>query len=272
MVTLGDPPSLPITIFTLGRFEVALNGVPLRFVFKVPRKPLALLKALLAGGRQGVGQSMLCDTLWPDLEPWAAARALHITAFRLRGLLESKSSLIVQEGRVALDPDGCWVDAWQFEQSLGQAKDAAETLWALRFYRGPFLGEADHPLIIETRDRLSCKFIRSVAQLGTSYERIGDLQSAIDLYLMALDADGACEELHQSLMRCLAGEGQLSAVAAAYQRCRSALQRHFGTEPSAITEQIYREACPAAIARAGSDTVGRRVLKGHRGSTEAPPA
>ena len=131
MVTSTDPLSPPITIFTLGRFEVALNGVPLRFVFKVPRKPLALLKALLAGGRQGVAQSMLCDTIWPDLEPWAAARALHITAFRLRALLDAKSSLIVQEGRVALDAERCWVDAWQFEQSLAQAKDPAETLWEI---------------------------------------------------------------------------------------------------------------------------------------------
>src|SRR5580704_13173196 len=107
----------PIAIYTLGRFEVTLNGATLRFVFKVPRKPLALLKGLLCGGRQGVSQAVLCDTIWPDLEPWAAARALHITAFRLRGLLGSKSAVVVQEGRVALDADRVWVDAWAFESA-----------------------------------------------------------------------------------------------------------------------------------------------------------
>jgi LuxR family maltose regulon positive regulatory protein len=254
--------SQPIAIYTLGRFEVALDGTPLRFVFKVPRKPLALLKALLAGGRNGVSQNSLCDTIWPDLEPWSAARALHITAFRLRGLLSSKSALIVQEGRVALDPEQCWVDAWQFEQSLTQAKDSAEQLLALRFYRGPFLADFDHPLALETRDRLSCKFIRSVSHLGASCERIGDAQSAIDLYLMALDADGSCEELHQSLMRCLAREGQPSAVAAAYHRCRTSLQRHFGTKPSEVTEQLYHEACPDAATRVGHET-GPRIVNGH---------
>jgi LuxR family transcriptional regulator, maltose regulon positive regulatory protein len=252
----------PIAIYTLGRFEVALNGTPLRFVFKVPRKPLALLKALLAGGHSGVSQTALCDTIWPDLEPWSAARALHITAFRLRGLLGSKSALIVQEGRVALDPGQCWVDAWQFEHSLNQAKDPAEQLWALRFYRGNFLSDSGHPLVVETRDRLSCKFIRSASQLGASFERIGDGQSAIDLYLMALDADGSCEELHQSLMRCLAREGQPSAVVAAYHRCRASLQRHFGTEPSEVTEQIFREACPDTTTRRPSEP-GARVMNGH---------
>jgi LuxR family maltose regulon positive regulatory protein len=261
--------SQPIAIYTLGRFEVALNGTPLKFVFKVPRKPLALLKALLAGGQNGVSQTALCDTIWPDLEPWSAARALHITAFRLRGLLGSKSALIVQEGRVALDPEQCWVDAWQFEHSLTQAKDPAEQLWALRFYRGSFLADSEHPLSLETRDRLSCKFIRSVSQLGASYERIGDIQSAIDLYLMALDADGRCEEVHQSLMRCLAREGQPSAVAAAYHRCRASLERHFGTQPSQVTEQIYREACPDTTIRRAHEPA-LRVVNGLRSGDSTP--
>jgi LuxR family maltose regulon positive regulatory protein len=261
--------SPPIAIYTLGRFEVALNGTPLKFVFKVPRKPLALLKALLAGGRSGVSQTALCDTIWPELEPWSAARALHITAFRLRGLLGSKTAIIVQEGRVSLDPGQCWVDAWQFEHSLNQAKDSAEQLWALRFYRGSFLADSDHPLALETRDRLSCKFIRSASQLGSSFERIGDSQSAIDLYLMALDADGSCEELHQALMRCLAREGQPSAVAAAYHRCRALLQRHFGTEPSEVTEQIFREACPDATTRRAPEP-GTRALNGHRAGESTP--
>jgi LuxR family maltose regulon positive regulatory protein len=261
----------PIAIYTLGRFEVTLNGAALRFVFKVPRKPLALLKALLCGGRQGVSQAVLCDTIWPDLEPWAAARALHITAFRLRGLLGSKSAVVVQEGRVALDADQVWVDAWAFESALVAAKDSTETLWALRFYRGSFLGDTEHPLALEARDRISCKFIRSVSQLGAGFERIGDTRSAIDLYLMSLDADGRYEELHQALMRCLAREGQPSAVAAAYHRCRATLQRHFGTEPTPATEQIYRDACPGQASYRALDPAPRR-LSAHRvtGESAAP--
>jgi LuxR family maltose regulon positive regulatory protein len=260
----------PIAIYTLGRFEVAIKGTTLRFVFKVPRKPMALLKALLCGGKQGVSQSVLCDTIWPDLEPSAAARALHITAFRLRGLLDSKSAVVVQEGRVALDCDQVWVDAWAFENAIAVANDPTETLWALRFYRGPFLGDTEHPLALEARDRLSCKFIRSVSSLGASFERLGDNRSAIDLYLMALDADARYEELHQALMRCLASSGQPSAVAAAYHRCRAALQRYFGTEPAALTEQIYREACPGNTGYRPHDPSPRK-LHGHPSSETSAP-
>jgi anti-sigma factor RsiW len=47
-------------------------------------------------------------------------------------------------------------------------------------------------------------------------------------------------------MRCLALSGQSSAVAAAFQRCRAMLVRHFGTAPSPLTEQIYQQACSGA--------------------------
>jgi DNA-binding SARP family transcriptional activator len=236
--------SRPINIYTLGRFDVVLDGTPLRFVFKPPRKPLVLLKALLAGGRVGVSQDALRATLWPELEQWSGVKALYATVLQLRRLLGRKSAVKVDAARVALDPEDCWVDAWAFEHAVAEARDPTELLWALRFYRGMFLSDAEHSLASDARQRLRRTFLQSVLQLGQGYERIGDTQSAIDLYLMALEADATCEELHRGLMRCLAHEGQSAAVATAFLRCRTMLMRHFGTEPSALTEKIYREACP----------------------------
>jgi DNA-binding SARP family transcriptional activator len=235
--------SRPINIYTLGRFEIVLDGAPMRFVFKAPRKPLALLKALLSGGRAGVSQDALGDALWPELEPWSAVKALYATVLQLRKLLGRKSAVIVDSARVALDSENCWVDAWAFEHAVAAASEPTELLWALRFYRGMFLSDAEHALASEPRQRLRRKFLRAVLQLGQGYERIGDTQSAIDLYLMAIEADCTSEEVHRSLMQCLAAQGQTSAVAAAFLRCRAMLSRHFGTVPSPLTEKIYREAC-----------------------------
>ncbi|HEX2791171.1 MAG TPA: bacterial transcriptional activator domain-containing protein [Steroidobacteraceae bacterium] len=236
----------PINIYTLGRFDIVLDGAPLRYVFKAPRKPLVLLKALLSGGKGGVSQEALREALWPELEQWSAVKALYATVLQLRKLLGRKSAVKVDPARVALDPEDCWVDAWAFENAVGQATDPTELLWALRFYRGMFLSDAEHSLASDARQRLRRTFIRAVLQLGQGYERIGDTQSAIDLYLMALDADSTSEDVHRGLMRCLAQEGQSSAVAAAFLRCRAMLIRHFGTEPSPLTEKIYRQACPAS--------------------------
>ena len=59
--------SWSIQVYALGRFEILLDGEPLRFRLKTPRKPLALLKTLLCGGLlHGVSQPAVCDALWPD--------------------------------------------------------------------------------------------------------------------------------------------------------------------------------------------------------------
>jgi LuxR family maltose regulon positive regulatory protein len=118
--------SRPINIYTLGRFDVVLDGIPLRFVFKAPRKPLVLLKALLSAGRGGVSQQALCQALWPEFEQSLAVTALYATVLRLRKLLGRKSALKVDQARVTLDPEHCWVDAWAFEHAVAEARDPSE--------------------------------------------------------------------------------------------------------------------------------------------------
>ena len=41
---------LPVTIFTLGRFSLLINGEAADFGRKAPRRPLELLKAIIAQG------------------------------------------------------------------------------------------------------------------------------------------------------------------------------------------------------------------------------
>jgi len=242
-MTMQREDSWSIRIYSLGRFEIVLDGAPLRFTAKTPRKPFALLKGLLCAGWRGVGQGTLQDALWPEADAWSARQALNTTVHRLRRLLRRKDSVLVTDGMIALNPELCWVDAWAFEQAVGHAHDAAAIADALRLYGGMFLGDADHPLAFEVRDRLRRKFTQAVLKVGMNHERVGDTTSAIDIYQEALDTDCTSEDLHRALMRCLVREAKPAAVAAAYQRCRMILVRHFATGPSPATEQIYRSAC-----------------------------
>ena len=52
-------------LFTLGRFAVEIEGMPLQFGGKTPRKPLAVLKTIVAFGGSEVPQARLIDALWP---------------------------------------------------------------------------------------------------------------------------------------------------------------------------------------------------------------
>jgi DNA-binding SARP family transcriptional activator len=224
--------STPIAINALGRFEILVRGEPLRFVFKAPRKPLDLLKGLLTSGGSSVGQHILCEALWPDLDSWSASRALNTAVFRLRGLLGNKSAVRVDCGQLQLEPKYCRVDAWEFESELASATDPDALLHALLRYRGPFLGDCEHPLALDSRRRLQRKYLRGLLLLGQSYERCGNFGSAVDLYNRGLDVEGTSEELHSALISCLERAGQAAAAAAAYQRCSAVFKSRLTAPPA----------------------------------------
>lgn len=233
----------PIQIYALGRFQIVLDGEPLRFVCKAPRKVLAVLKGLLCAGGRGVSQDTLQESLWPESDAWLARRALNTSVYRLRQLLRRKEAIALNDGWIALDPDLCWVDAWAFERGISETQDPTALEATLRLYGGMLLSEAEHPLAYEPRERLRRKFTQGILQLGQVYERCGDTGAAIAVYASALDTDCTPEDVHRAQMRCLAREGKPAAVGAAYLRCRTMLWRHFATKPSPATEQIYRETC-----------------------------
>ncbi|MBW1729117.1 MAG: hypothetical protein JRJ62_16450, partial [Deltaproteobacteria bacterium] len=58
-----------IQIFTLGRFELIIDGTPFKFPKKAQKKPLEMLKVLISFGEgQEVGKPWLCDILWPEAD------------------------------------------------------------------------------------------------------------------------------------------------------------------------------------------------------------
>jgi hypothetical protein len=156
----------PIRIYTLGRFSVVMQGQALRFVGKAQKKPLELLKALIAFGGRDVSEARLADALWPEADGDAAAQALATTLFRLRKLL-GEHVIRRQESRLTLDPAFCWVDCWAFERlSSDESGDASSRLAKLRkLHQGPFLdGSEDAPWAQTMRQRLHARF----AQLARS--------------------------------------------------------------------------------------------------------
>jgi DNA-binding SARP family transcriptional activator len=164
----------PLRIYTLGRFSVVKNGAPLRFSGKAQRKPLELLKALIAFGGRDVAEARLADALWSEAEGDAAAQALATTLFRLRKLV-GEQAIRRQDSRLTLDPRYCWVDCWAFERisndALGDALLRRARLEKL--HQGPFLeGDDDAAWAQPMRDRLKAKLTRSLgAAAGEALSR-----------------------------------------------------------------------------------------------------
>src|SRR5206468_1742383 len=115
----------PVRIYTLGRFQVLKHSQPLSFARKVQRKPLALLKAVIALGERGAREEQLCEALWPEAEGDAAHFALTSAIHRLRRLLGHEAAVVRKDDEVSLDAHHCWVDVWALERLLGRAEAAA---------------------------------------------------------------------------------------------------------------------------------------------------
>jgi len=143
-----------ITIFTLGRFEVVLDGRPLRFKGRAPVRALELLSALIAAGGRGVSVASLSDSLWPEADGFDAYRAFTTTLHRLRRLLHCPEAVRLCAGRLTLDGQLCRVDLWEFERTLRAARDHGALRQALDLYHGPFMGDDPNPWCISLRGRL----------------------------------------------------------------------------------------------------------------------
>jgi DNA-binding SARP family transcriptional activator len=229
----------PVKVYTLGQFRVLVDDQPLTFSHKVPRKPFALLKTLIAMGAQEVRDERLMDALWPQEAGDAAHEAFHQALFRLRKLLRCAQAVQLAEGRVSLDESLVWTDVRAFEEALanGAASDRA-----LALYRGDFLAdEADQPWAAGMRERVRSKFVHHVSLTGTALEAEQHWDDATGLYLRGLDADPLSESFYQGLMRCYAARGMRAEALSVYRRLRQQLSVVLGMPPSSSSEALVRE-------------------------------
>ena len=111
-----------VSVFTLGRFSLLLDGKPAEFGRKVPRRALELLKTIIAFGSREISATSLMYELWPDVDGDAAQRSFDTTLHRLRKLLGDDRVLVLRDGKLSLDARYCWVDVWAFERLLGQSQ------------------------------------------------------------------------------------------------------------------------------------------------------
>ena len=239
-----------IKVYTLGRFSLLVNGEPLRFSARAQSKPLELLKCLIANGGREVTEHRFLEALWPDAEGDAAHRAFDTTLHRLRKLTGNDKALVLQEGRLTLDPRYCWVDVWALERMLGRLDYAitecknAETLASmmdrvLALYQGPFLGDAgDTSWAISLRERLHSRLLRQLGAAGKYWEDQAAWSHSIDYYRRILEIDPVAEEFYQRLMISYLALGRRAEALTTYKRCQNMLESLLGVQPSPGTESI----------------------------------
>jgi LuxR family transcriptional regulator, maltose regulon positive regulatory protein len=246
-----------LRIYTLGRFKIIRGGNPdevLQFSGKVQKRPLDILKVLIAGGGGEVPEEHIVDCLWPDAYGDAAHSAFTTTLSRLRRLLGVEGAIRFQGGGVSLDPEHLWVDALAFERILAQldkkiatSENDLESVLRLAakaagLYVQCFLPADEGQFwTISFRERLRSKFSRLINLIGGLLEKAGQWEKAMQYYHKGLDIDDLSEDFCQRLMACCHQLGRYPNAIEIYKRYRKLLSVKMGIEPSARTKAIYEE-------------------------------
>ena len=261
----------PVRVRTLGGLRIEIDGQSLAFKGKVAKKPLELLLFVIASSGVEVAAGAVAFALWRELEGDKAHAALTVALHRLRKLLGSDDAVLLELGRLSLNPQRVWVDCLAFEQladSVGvpslsapatalspAVRAAAERAQAL--YGGPFLhGSDDEAWQLVYRSRLASKFKRMVTLLAQAAAARGDGAAARAMLERGLEFDPLAEDLVRDLMRELIAAGEMAAALTVFERCRLAIAQRLGAQPSPATLSLLTQAQAQAQAQAQTQTQG----------------
>ena len=171
---------------TFGGFRLHGHDEPLAASGKAQRRPLELLKALVAYGGAQVSEGRITDALWPRVDGDSAHRSFTSALHRLRKLLGEDRAVLLHEGRLTLDRRYFWVDAWEFEELAAQVEAAADPGGVaklaermLALYRGPFMADdVDAAWVLAARERMRARLERAMGRVLRYWQENGQRERA----------------------------------------------------------------------------------------------
>jgi predicted ATPase/DNA-binding SARP family transcriptional activator len=221
----------------LGKFDVRLDGRPIA----IPSRPAqSLLAYLLLNPRIAHRREKLAGLLWPNATEENARRNLRQALWRARQALGTDSRyLSTDDIHVAFNTDaGYRLDAALLERT-GEPQGADELAGVLSECQGELLpGFYDEWVVLE-RQRLQALFehkMRLLVELLVREERWPDVLAWGERWIALGQSP---EPAYRALMVAYSALGDMSGLAAAFERCVAALRDDLGVEPSEQTKALY---------------------------------
>src|SRR6266536_6279362 len=222
----------------LGTFDIRYKKKTLN----IPSRPAQSLFAyLILSAGTAHRREKLAGLLWPDSLEETARDNLRHALWRMRKVLEAASStrfLHTDDVTISFkESSDYWLDAAELEK-LSESASADELISVLSNYQGELLpGFYDEWVVLE-REHLYSIFEHQMARLMTLLQQEKRWLDILDWAERWIKLGQKPEPAYRALMSAHAAKGDMSKVAAIYERCVKSL-KEFQVEPSEQTRALY---------------------------------
>src|SRR6266508_885300 len=223
-----------------GKFEVKYEG---KSITISSRPAQSLFAYLILNAGTAHRREKLAGLLWPDSLEETARDNLRHALWRMRKALEAASSThFLHADDVAIsfkESSDYWLDAAELEK-LSENASSDELMAVLSNYQGELLpGFYDEWVVLE-REHLNSIFEHHMARLMSLLQEEKRWLDILDWGERWIKLGQKPEPAYRALMSAHAAKGEMSKVAATYERCVKAL-KELVIEPSEQTRALYQK-------------------------------
>jgi LuxR family maltose regulon positive regulatory protein len=234
-----------ITIYTLGKMKVELDGKPVSVPEWTNQKTAREMFFFLLAHPEGATREEIGEVLWPGTYPEQLRIQFKNVLYRLRYTFASGTIVFDRNRYIFNRTIDYFYDVEAFEERLRTAGAANQPSvrinllqTALDLYGGPYLPEGSGAWLMPERQRLRRAYVQTCISLAQLQYDSEDTHSAILSLDKALEEDACSEESHRLAMRIYATQGNRAAVFLQFEACTKAL-REISAEPSEQTRALF---------------------------------
>src|SRR6266508_1129418 len=224
----------------LGKFDVRRDGKTIAITSRLAQ---SLFAYLILNAGTAHRREKLAGMLWPDSVEETARDNLRHALWRVRKVLPASQKpkieyLLADDLSISFNASSeYYLDAAELE-NLSESASADELIAVLLDYQGDLLpGFYDEWVVLE-REHLKSIFEHHMARLLSLLQNEKRWLDILDWGERWIKLGQKPEPAYRALMSAHAAKGDMSKVAATYERCVKSL-REFGIEPSEQTKELY---------------------------------
>lgn len=227
-----------LRLYVLGSFRMEQDGerIPL------PRGKLESLLAYLALHPQQHPREKIAALFWGDNTDENARRSLRVALTTLYKKV-GHAYFLADRQTLQIHPDALlWVDAHEFRSRATRFLSADSPNLSelnLDLYQGDLLAELYDDWVLSPREEYRELYLATLLHAIEFLRAASDYPRAIEFANRVLGADPANERAHQHLMVCYSTLGDRTAALEQYEKCKQALGKELGIEPSSETLAVY---------------------------------